>query len=128
MKRVAPPVTPKRVATTLPAIIKQRGIPEWVRQIVREVAAEYGVAMIHVLTACRRAEVCLARYAAIYRVKRFSRRTSAIQIGEWFGRDHASVFFALARHAEITGRPALTTYALKSCANPKRKPIPRKGK
>lgn len=128
MKRVATKSTPKRIATSLPAILKQRAIPEWVRQIVRETAVEYGVPMIRVLGSCRRAEVCLARYAAIYRVKHIRRRASAIKIGQWFGKDHTSVCFALARHAEITGRPPLTRYALKSCANPKRKLKPRKGK
>lgn len=128
MKRVSEKSKPKRVATTLHAMIKQRAIPEWVRQIVRETAIEYGVPMVMLLGACRRAEVCLARYAAIYRVKHIRRRTGAKKIGQWFGRDHTSVFFALARHAQITGRPSLTRYALTSCANPKRRPKPRKGR
>ncbi|WP_192242888.1 helix-turn-helix domain-containing protein [Mesorhizobium silamurunense] len=102
----------KKATESLPALLRTRGVPEWVRQIVKEAAAEFGVAAVHIYTKSRKADVCLARYASIYRVKEKKRRLSSGQIGKWFDRNHTSVFFSLARHAQITGRPALTSYDL----------------
>ena len=64
---------------------------------------------IHVIFSKAKAlAIAAARREAIYRVKFEKPSVSSGQLGLWFGRDHSTIIFALARFQELTGAPVLT--------------------
>lgn len=89
-----------------------RHLPEWVRCIVRDAAEKHSVRMSDILSPSRARAVVRARCEALYFTKDSKPWLSSSQLGKWFGRDHTSVLFSIARHSEHTGATRLTTYDL----------------
>jgi chromosomal replication initiation ATPase DnaA len=85
-----------------------RLLPEWAKEIVREVSTRHGVPIHQIFSKNKALPVAAARREAIYRVKFEKPSVSAGRLGQWFGRDHSTIIFALARFQELTGAPALT--------------------
>ena len=85
-----------------------RLLPDWAKEVVREVAMRHDVPVRDIFGAARRRSIVAARHEAIYRVKFEKPSLSSGQLGLWFNRDHSSVLFALVRFQELTGAPVLS--------------------
>lgn len=92
--------------------LADNGMPAWARAIVAEVADRHGVFVTQIAGKARMRKVVAARNEAAYLVKAAKPEVSALRMSGWFGRDHTTILFALASHAEKTGAPRLTTYNL----------------
>lgn len=90
----------------------RRGLPEWAREIVSDVAAKHLVSVYDLAGEGRSVKIVAARHEAIYRLKEHKQTLTSTQIGKWFARDHTSILFAIASHAEKTGEPKLVGYDL----------------
>lgn len=92
-------------------ILRQRGVPLWVRDIILDAAKEHGVSPVAVVTSnVRRVPIVEARWKAIHRIKTAKPVLSSLQISRWFGQNHTATLYALARYAEMHGGPTLTGY------------------
>ena len=93
-------------------VMRHNGMPVWVRGIVFDAAVKHGVSAASIVLKLRARAVVAARNEALYRVKEANPDLSLPKIGGWFGMDHTTVIYALARHAEATGDCPLTDYNL----------------
>ena len=93
-------------------IMRDNSMPAWVREIVFDAAARHGVSAASIVMRIRSRVAVAARNEALYRVKEAKPDLSLPKIGGWFGMDHTTVIYALARHAEATGDSPLTDYNL----------------
>ncbi len=92
--------------------LADNGMPAWARAIVAEVADRNGVFLTEIAGKTRTRKVVAARNEAAYLVKAAKPEVPVLRMSGWFGRDHTTILFALASHAEKTGAPRLTTYNL----------------
>lgn len=90
--------------------LRRWGMPEWARDIVADVCARRDVFVSDLASASRRHKVVYARNEAIYRVKQSKMTLSSPQIAGWFNRNHVSILYALASHAERNKLPELCGY------------------
>jgi chromosomal replication initiation ATPase DnaA len=93
-------------------VMRDNGMPDWVRQIVFSVAEANEVSAAKIMLKEQSRVAVRARNEALYRVKEAKPDLSLPKIGGWFGMDHTTVMYALARHAEATGDCPLTDYNL----------------
>lgn len=93
-------------------VMRDNGMPDWVRQIVFSVAEANEVSAAKIMMKEQSRVAVRARNEAIYRVKAARPHLSLPKIGTWFDFDHTTVMYALARHAEATGDSPLTDYNL----------------
>lgn len=93
-------------------VFRNRGMPEWARQIVAEVCSKHMVFISDIAGMSRRHKVVRARNEAIYRVKANKPSLSSTQMANWFDRDHVSILYAIASHSHATGDPMIVGYDL----------------
>lgn len=93
-------------------LMRKRGTPQWVRELVSDMSANLRVSPLEVLRDCRFQTVVKARNAILYRIKEAKPKLSSPQIGKWFDRDHTTVLYGIAMHAQSKGIPQLTGYDL----------------
>ena len=91
-------------ASDRPALTPMKG--RIIDRIVRDVAARHGVFVGEILGRTRTAQICRARFEAMwlaYQERRAdgSRLYTLPFIGRCFGRDHTSVLHAIRRHEAI---------------------------
>lgn len=98
------------MSADLAATTRDRPLPNWVKEIVRDVATEYGVLPSDLLGRSLASSAYLARRKAIYKVKECTPILTAGQIARWFQRDSTSVLYAVASYADDNGLPPLVTY------------------
>lgn len=91
-------------------IMKANNAPQWVADLVMDVAELHGVCPVKMLSSGRARNVVAARNEALYAVKATKPMLSSPQMARWFGRDHTTILFAIASHQESTGAPELTRY------------------
>lgn len=89
--------------------MQERGVPEWVREIIFRSADEANVPADEVLGESRRKPVIPARHRAMYLVKAKKPGLSFNQIANWFKRDHTTTIYAIAHYARRNDLPPLTT-------------------
>jgi chromosomal replication initiation ATPase DnaA len=94
--------------------LHSRFAPSWVIRIILATADEHGVSPLHILRDCRFKNVVAARNHAVYRVKEKKPTLSSPRIAGWFNRDHTSVLYCLAVHADDTGAPKLCNYNIEA--------------
>ena len=85
-----------------------RLLPDWAKDVVREVCHRHDVPIHDIFGKAKTRLVAAARREAIYRVKFEKPSVSSGQLGHWFGRDHSTILFALARYQELYGAPVLS--------------------
>jgi chromosomal replication initiation ATPase DnaA len=94
-------------------LMGSRGMPEWAREIVIECCDEAGVSPLDVISGRRFKRIMGARHAALYHVcARRNAYTSIPKVGIWFGREHTSILYAIAKYAAEHDLPPLTTYSI----------------
>jgi hypothetical protein len=86
------------------------GMPEWAREIVREVCERRGIYVDDLAGFNRRYKVVRARNEAMYLVKAAKKSLSSPQLASWFNRNHVSVLYGISSHAHAEGLPPLTDY------------------
>jgi chromosomal replication initiation ATPase DnaA len=70
-------------------------IPARVQAIISAVAYEHGIPISDIMSDRRTREISRARHAAMRTVRALENpKPSTTRIGEWFGRDHATVLYA----------------------------------
>lgn len=85
-----------------------RRMPDWVKNVVREVCARHGVSVQDIMGPSKARVESTARREAIYLVKFEKPSVSSGQLGHWFDRDHSTIRCALARFEELHGAPILS--------------------
>ena len=101
--------TPAEPGTT--AELDRRALhtmPEWARNVVREVSHRHAVPVREIFSPIKTRLVVAARREAIYRLKFEKPTTSAAKLGRWFGRDHSTILHALACYQDLYGAPVLS--------------------
>lgn len=91
--------------------LRKRGMPEAVREIVKQVAKSRRVTVMLIASASRMQVAVDARNEAMYLIKaRNPKKTSASQIARWFARDHTSCLHGIASHQDRHNLPKLVGY------------------
>ena len=93
-------------------MLRERGMPETFRGIVKRVSTRRRVAIMLIASASRMRIAVEARNEAMYLIKESHPKVSSPQIGKWFGRDHTSVLHGIASHQERHNLPKLVGYDL----------------
>jgi len=88
-------------------------MPEWVRQIVMDVAARHKIRPIDIIRRTRKQPIVRARQEAMYLVKEAKPVLSFQRIAIWFRRDHKTVMHAIAKVQAERGVAVLTRYRLR---------------
>jgi chromosomal replication initiation ATPase DnaA len=91
------------------AEMRKRFVPQWARDIIVSSVSEEGVHLGEVLGASRRRDVVQARHRAMYLIKATKPGLSFPQIAKWFGKDHTSTLYAVAKYGIRNGLPAFTS-------------------
>lgn len=94
-------------------VMRQRCVPGWAVHIILEAAREHQICPHDIVRNCRAYRVVDARNDAIYRIKARKPVLSSPRLGQWFGKDHTSIIYALAYHSIATGLPKLTNYTMR---------------
>lgn len=102
-------------------LLRRRGVPQPVRAIILEAADRHGVPPLAVVNDVRIWRVVAARHEAMYLVKADGPMRSTTTIGGWFGKDHTSVLFGIAKHAELNDLPRLVGYDYRHAVEYKRR-------
>jgi chromosomal replication initiation ATPase DnaA len=89
-----------------------RHLPEWIAEIIHATAEKHGIDICDLMGGSRTWNVGRARHEAYYRVKERKPALSLNQIGKFFQRDHTSILFGLAAHAERSGEHDFTGFSL----------------
>ena len=90
---------------------KLNSLPEWMREVVVEVAGKHKVSHLMMMADCRKKVIVVARNEALYRIKeRGGDKVSFANIGRRFNRDHTAVLHAVACHSLLTGEPRLSNF------------------
>lgn len=87
--------------------LRRSGFPAWAIDIVCRVAEKHNISPLRLVASTHRSIVVDARHEAIYEIKRAKPALSSTQIGKWFGRDHTSVLYGMARHAANNDLPPM---------------------
>lgn len=91
-------------------MLRDRGMPEALREIVKTVAAERGVVVLLIAGNSRRKAAVHARNEAMYLIKELRPHLAMSHFAKWFDRDHTSAMHGIASHAEMNGFPELVGY------------------
>lgn len=78
------------------------------REIMTQVAADFGINTIAMRSGCRVARTMLARHVAIYRVHHECEWMSLPMIGRLFDRDHSTVLSAIRRIQSLIDKGEIT--------------------
>ena len=89
--------------------MRDRGVPQWVRETIFRVANKHCVYVSEVLGESRRKQVVGARHEAMYLIKATKPGLSFPQIAKWFARDHTTTIYAVAHYGLRNGLPAFTS-------------------
>lgn len=89
----------------LASIAERLSLPFWVRDIIRDVAAEYGVLPSELMGRSTKTLPACARRKAMYEVKKCTPILSSAQIGYLFERTSMTVLVAIAAYAAEYGLP-----------------------
>lgn len=79
--------------------------PEWVRQVLRDVADGHKIHPAALLEDVRVKAVVRARNELFYRLRTDERSPSYEQIAIWFGREHSAVIYSVSAHAHDNNLP-----------------------
>lgn len=82
-------------------------MPEWARNMVREVSHRHAVPVREIFSPNKTRLVVAARREAIYRLKFEKPSLSAAKLGRWFGRDHSTILHAIVCYQELYDAPVL---------------------
>ncbi len=92
-------------------MMHDRSAPSWVIERLLERAEKHGVSPALLAGKSRQYAIVPVREELIYSIKATKPGLSAPQIARWFGRDHTSILYSIAKHAlNNRGVAALTTY------------------
>lgn len=91
---------------------RQRGMPEAIRDLVKQVATSRRVAIMLIASDSRMRVAVYARNEIMYMIKARNPSTSCPQMGRWFNRDHTSILHGIASHQERHNLPPLVGYNL----------------
>ncbi len=91
---------------------RKRGMPEAIRDIVKQVATSRCVAIMLIASESRMRVAVYARNEIMYLIKARNLSTSCPQMGRWFNRDHTSILHGIASHQERHNLPPLVGYNL----------------
>jgi hypothetical protein len=91
-------------------ILRERGMPQVHRELVRQVAARRNVTVMLIAGSSQKVVAVRARNEAMYLIKQSRPMLSAPLLAKWFDRDHTSVLHGLANHAHRAGLPNLTGF------------------
>lgn len=91
---------------------RDRGMPEIIREFVKQAAKDCGVSIMLIASDSRRRVAVHARNEVMYLLKASRPHLSMPLIGRWFGRDPTSAQHGIASHAARCGLPKLVGYDL----------------
>ena len=100
---------------------KERGTPQWAREIIIDVAERRGLCISDLAGRSRQDRITKARNEATYLIKARKPMLSSPQLGAWFERDHTSILHSLASYSEATGLPKLVGYDIEGVRERNRK-------
>jgi chromosomal replication initiation ATPase DnaA len=95
-------------------VFRQRGLPESLRDIVKQVAAERGVTIMLIASHSMMRSAVWARNEAMYRIKELRPGLPMSSFAKWFDRDHTSAQHGIANHAALNGLPKLVGYDIEN--------------
>lgn len=91
---------------------RKRGMPEAIREVVKQVATSRRVAIMLIASDSRMRVAVRARNEIMYLIKARNPSTSTPRMGLWFNRDHTSILHGIASHQERHNLPPLVGYNL----------------
>ncbi len=94
-------------------VFRDRGMPEEVRKIVKDVADRHRVTVMLLASDSRMRIAVRSRNEAIYLSKQSRPKLSMPNLGRWFNRDHTSCLHSIASHQDLRNLPKLVGYDIK---------------
>lgn len=91
---------------------RRRGMPEAVREIVKQVATSRRVAIMLIASDSRMRVAVYARNEIYYEIKARNPSTSSSRMAKWFNRDHTVILHGIASHQERHNLPPLVGYSI----------------
>lgn len=87
--------------------------PDWVKDIVRAVAAKHKVHPLEIVGVARQKRVTAARHEVWYKV--YAARPDTVTlpiIGRWFDRDHTTIGYGITRHGLLNNLPMFCNFEM----------------